>query len=70
MDKQLFSTEFTNGYCATVFSQSRFDLKYYVEVFHVSEPQDTHRVDFSYSTRCFLDIYQIFKTINKKKKKD
>lgn len=53
MDKRLFSTEFTNGYCATVSSQSRFDLKYYVEVFHVNESQDTHRVDFHTAREVF-----------------
>lgn len=44
MDKRLFTTEFKNGYCVTVFSPSR--LKYYVEVFHVNDPQDTHGVEF------------------------
>lgn len=53
MDKQLFSTEFKNGYCVTVFSQSRFELKYHVEVFHVNEPQDTHRVDFHSACEVF-----------------
>lgn len=53
MDKQLFSTEFKNGYCVTVFSQSRFELKYYVEVFHVNEPQDTHRVEFHTAREVF-----------------
>lgn len=62
MDKQLFNTEFKNGYYVTVVSQSRFELKYHVEVFHVSEPQDVHRIDFIQHVR-FLVIYQIFKTI-------
>lgn len=53
MDKQLFSTEFRNGYCVTVVNQSRFELKYYVEIFHVNEPQDTHRVDFHTAREVF-----------------
>lgn len=52
MDKILFSTEFTNGYCVTVSSPSR--LKYYVEVFHVNEPQDTQVADF-YTAREVLE---------------
>ena len=39
MDKQLFSTEFKNGYCVTVVSQSN--------------PQDTHRVDFNTAREVF-----------------
>lgn len=53
MDKLLFSTEFKNGYCVTVFSQSRFELQYYVEIFHVNEPQDTHRVEFHAAREVF-----------------
>ncbi|QOI68857.1 hypothetical protein phi9184_ORF038 [Enterococcus phage 9184] len=53
MDRRLFSTEFTNGYCVTVFSQSEFELQYYVEIFHVNEPQDTHRVEFNSAREVF-----------------
>jgi hypothetical protein len=53
MDKQLFNTEFKNGYYVTVVSQSRFELKYHVEVFHVSEPQDVHRIDFHTAREVF-----------------
>lgn len=56
MDKQLFNTEFKNGYYVTVVSQSRFELKYHVEVFHVSEPQDVHRIDFIQHVRFWLFI--------------
>ena len=53
MNTLLFSTEFKNGYCVTVFSQSRFEFKYYVEVFHVDEPQDTHGAEFHSAREVF-----------------
>ena len=53
MDKQLFNTEFKNGYCVTVVIQSRFELKYHVDVFHVNEPQDIHGVDFHTAREVF-----------------
>ena len=65
MDKQLFSTEFKNGYCVTVFSQSRFELKYYVEVSMLMSHKTLTELSFIQHAR-FLDIYQIFKTISKK----
>ena len=66
MNKQLFNTEFKNGYCVTVVSQSRFELKYHVEVFHVSEPQDIHRVDFHSAREVFgyLSDIQNYKQID------
>lgn len=66
MTNQLFNTEFTNGYCVTVYSQSKFELQYYVEVFHVNEPQDTHRVDF-HTTR---EVFGYLSDIQKYKQKD
>lgn len=47
MDRRLLHLEFKNGYCVTVFSQERFTMPYYVQLFHKDEPQDTHRVDFN-----------------------
>nr|DAM42439.1 MAG TPA: hypothetical protein [Caudoviricetes sp.] len=66
MDKQLFNTEFKNGYCVTVVSQSRFELKYHVEVFHVSDPHDIHRVDF-HSAR---EVFGYLSDIQNYKQKD
>ena len=66
MDRLLFNTEFTNGYCVLVFSQSRFELKYYVEVFHVNEPQDTQRVEF-HSAR---EVFGYLSDIQNYKQKD
>lgn len=51
MSNQLFNTEFKNGYCVTVVSPTR--LKYYVELFHINDPQDTHRVDFHTAREVF-----------------
>lgn len=66
MDRLLFNTEFKNGYYVTVVSQSRFELKYHVEVFHVNEPQDTHRVDFHTAREVFgyLSDIQNYKKID------